>query len=63
VQLELRVWVLVDAYLEARTTLIEAVRRRLDAERVVIPFPHRTLHGAPEPLAVRLVGPSEPPGG
>lgn len=57
VDLEFGVWTTREHFGELRDTLPEQIKRRFDEEGIEIPFPHRTVHVAPEsgPLPVRVV--------
>ncbi|MCZ7685994.1 MAG: mechanosensitive ion channel [Sandaracinaceae bacterium] len=39
-----RVWVVPDSFFDARLALARAIRKRLDAEGIEIPFPQRVVH-------------------
>jgi small-conductance mechanosensitive channel len=62
VDLRLGVWVVQDAYLDLKDSLLEEVKARFDAEGIQIPFPHRTfvLGAEAGPLPVRVVREEEP---
>ena len=58
VDLQYSVWTLRENYVDVKNTMLEAVKKALDAAGIEIPFPHRTLYtgSQTEPLPVRLLG-------
>ena len=58
INIRFAVWVLRKDWLEARSLLIEEVKRRFDQEGIEIPFPHLSLYrgAASQPLQVELLG-------
>ncbi|MDX1682621.1 MAG: mechanosensitive ion channel family protein [Phycisphaeraceae bacterium] len=53
----LAAWCVKEDFLQVRKTLLPEVKKRLDAEGIEIPFPHRSLYAGSEtaPLPIRLV--------
>lgn len=51
------IWCVREDYLKLRTTIMQTIKERFDAEGIEIPFPHRTLYtGAiTDPFPIRLI--------
>jgi len=58
----LAVWCVKSDFFQVRTSLIPAIKKRLDAEGIEIPFPHVSLYAGSktEPFPIRLVDGSLP---